>query len=165
MHSGGVLTVRILERNCAGAPAAGTCIWKCFSPTVWIMPLNAIMLISEISLMAIKDCYIELDFLKLDYGCYFTLVFVNGCTHTVCWNVVVVYWWGSFPLLAIQYLERNWSTPSRFAKLKPKYPTAIVYGHILHSVTVCNFFFHCFILLLYPFATCVHSLPPAHLCS
>lgn len=62
------------------------------------MALNAIMLISEISMMAIKDCYIDLEFLKLNYGCYFTLVCVHGCTHTVCRNVVVVYWWGSFPL-------------------------------------------------------------------
>lgn len=133
------------------------------------MALNAIMLITEISMMAIKDCYIELEFLKLDYGCYFTLVCVHGCTHTVCRNVVVVYWWGSFPLSVSNPIFReNWSTSSRFAKLKPKYPTAIVYGHVLHNVMVWDFFglmTSCFILLLYPLATCVQSLPPAHLCS
>lgn len=176
MHSGGVLTARILERNCA----AGTSIWKCFSPTVWTMALNAIMLISEISMMVIKDCYIELDFLKLDYGCYFTLVFVHGCTCTVCWNVVVVYWWGSFPLSVSNPIFREKLICCLLLyKIEAKIShNHRLYRHVLHSVTAWEFLvwwlpvlFCCYTLLwlvftLYLLLTCAPSvlLPPVFLC-
>ena len=168
MHSGGVLTARILERNCV----AGTSIWKCFSPTVWTMALNAIMLISEISMMVIKDCYIELDFLKLDYGCFFTLVFVHGCTCTVCWNVVVVYWWGSFPLSVSNPIFREKLICCLLLyKIEAKIShNHRLYRHVLHSVTAWEFLvwwlpvlFCCYTLLwlvftLYLLLTCAPSV-------